>query len=65
MGEEIPQIRRPIPAVTRDPKDDYLLAYVLIGGADYLVTDDEDLLALQQQIHELEILTPRQFSQKL
>lgn len=65
MSEEVPRIKSPIPSVTRDPKDDYLLAYALVGGADYLVTGDEDLLALQQQIHELEILTPRQFSELL
>jgi putative PIN family toxin of toxin-antitoxin system len=65
MSEVVPRIKGPIPAVTRDRKDDYLLAYALVGGADYLVTGDEDLLALQQQIHELEILTPRQFSEKL
>ncbi len=65
MSEEVPRIKSPIPAVTRDPKDDYLLAYALVGGADYLVTGDEDLLALQQQIHELEVLTPRQFSELL
>lgn len=35
-----------IPALTRDPKDDYLLASAVIGDADYLVTGDEDLLVL-------------------
>jgi putative PIN family toxin of toxin-antitoxin system len=65
LGEEVPKIESPIPAVTRDPKDDYLLAYALVGGADYLVTGDEDLLVLKGQIPELVILTPRQFSQLL
>jgi len=65
LSEEVPQIKNPIPTVTRDPKDDYLLAYALVGGADYLVTGDEDLIALQGQIRELEILTPRQFSKLL
>jgi putative PIN family toxin of toxin-antitoxin system len=65
LSEEVPRIKSPIPAVTRDPKDDYLLAYALVGRADYLVTGDDDLLTLQQQIHELEILTPRQFSELL
>ena len=65
LSEDVPRIGSPIPAVTRDHKDDYLLAYSLVGGADYLVTGDKDLLALQQQIHELEILTPRQFSELL
>jgi predicted nucleic acid-binding protein len=61
----VPRVESPIPAVTRDPKDDYLLAYALVGEADYLVTGDEDLLVLEGQISELEILTPRQFSQVL
>jgi len=65
LSEEVPRIENPIPAVTRDPTDDFLLAYGLVGGADYLVTGDEDLLALHGQIKELEILTPRQFSEML
>ena len=32
--------------MSRDPKDDYLLAYAASGQADYLVTDDNDLLVL-------------------
>jgi putative PIN family toxin of toxin-antitoxin system len=34
--------------VCRDPKDNYLLALAKDGEADYLVTDDKDLLVLQQ-----------------
>jgi len=64
-GEEIPQITEPIPAVTRDPKDDYLLAYALVGAADYLVTGDDDLLNLTEQIPDLYILSPRQFHEVL
>lgn len=36
----------PIPAVSRDPKDDIFLATALAGSADYLVTQDQDLLVL-------------------
>ena len=61
FGEKVQEIAEPIPAVTRDPKDDYLLAYALVGEADYLVTGDKDLLELQGQITGLEILTPAQF----
>jgi len=32
------------PAITRDRSDDYLLAYALVGQADYLVTGDRGLL---------------------
>ncbi len=65
FGEQIPRIADPIPEATKDPKDDYLLAYALVGAADYLVTGDEDLLVLNEQIQELQILTPRQFSEIL
>jgi putative PIN family toxin of toxin-antitoxin system len=34
--------------VCRDPKDNYLLALAKDGNADYLITDDKDLLVLQQ-----------------
>ena len=61
LGELIPPIGMEIPAVTRDPKDDYLLAYALIGEADYLMSGDADLLILEQ-IGELRIVSPRAFS---
>ena len=64
VTETIPEIKRPIPAVTRDPKDDYLLAYALVGQADYLVTGDQDLLALGQA-KECQIITPRFFADKI
>lgn len=60
VGEVVPVIREEIPAVTRDPKDDYLLAYGMVGEADYLVTGDEDLLVLGQ-VGTLTIITPRDF----
>ena len=34
------------PGVCRDPDDDYLLGCAALGGADYLVTGDDDLLAI-------------------
>src|SRR5437667_461052 len=34
------------PLGCRDPKDDYLLAVVLAGSADILLSEDEDLLVL-------------------
>ncbi|HMT22141.1 MAG TPA: putative toxin-antitoxin system toxin component, PIN family [Promineifilum sp.] len=60
-GEKVDRLEEPFPGVTRDPKDDYLLAYALIARADYLVTGDKDLLSLQGQIADLEIVTPAQF----
>ena len=38
VAEGIPRIEQTIPAIARDAKDDYLLAYAAIGQADYLVT---------------------------
>jgi hypothetical protein len=38
----------PAPQVCRDPDDDYLLGCAALGGAHYLVTGDDDLLALRQ-----------------
>lgn len=34
------------PGVCRDPDDDYLLGCAAAGGADYLVTGDQDLLTV-------------------
>lgn len=62
LGEEIPRIIQPLPAVTRDPKDDYLVAYALIGEADYLVTGDKELLALAEHITDTQIISPLDFA---
>jgi len=60
VAETIPRFTDEIPAVTRDPKDDYLLAYALVGQADYLVTGDHDLLVLRQ-VGGTRIVTVREF----
>ena len=60
VAELTPEITAPIPRVTRDPKDDYLLAHAVLDDVDYLVTGDEDLLALRE-ISPVRILTPRAF----
>lgn len=60
VAEMIPKITLPIPAVTRDSKDDYLIAYALVGEADFLVTGDADLLALGE-VGAMRIVTPRAF----
>lgn len=46
--------------VCRDPKDDIFIACALEGKADYLVTGDRDLLALQHY-REIAIVNPGQF----
>ncbi|MEZ4517137.1 MAG: putative toxin-antitoxin system toxin component, PIN family [Chloroflexota bacterium] len=57
----IATIKQEIPAVTRDPKDDYLLAYAVVGEADYLVTGDNDLLILGT-VGMLQIVSPPVFA---
>jgi uncharacterized protein len=37
-----------IPAMSRDPKDDKFLATAVAAAADYLVTEDQDLLVLKE-----------------
>ncbi len=64
VAEVIPKIAGPIPAVTRDPKDDYLLAYALVGEADLLITGDRDLLSIKQ-VEETKIITAREFMRDL
>jgi hypothetical protein len=60
VGEVVAEIKTEIPAVTRDPKDDYLLAYAIVGEADYLVTGDKDLLFLES-VGSLTIVKPVDF----
>lgn len=52
-----------LPVHCRDPKDDHILAASLGGKADYLVTGDEDLLALGTKtgLEKLKIVSVRQF----
>ena len=64
-GEPVAEIKSIIPAVVRDPDDDYVLAYALVGRADYLVTGDKDLLTLAGQVKGLTILSPAQFADLL
>lgn len=63
-GGVIPKIMRAIPAVTRDPKDDYLLAYAVVGEADYLVTGDADLLVFEK-VQGVRIWRPRSFAEEI
>jgi uncharacterized protein len=49
-----------IPAYSRDPEDDYLVAYGVMYDVNYLVTGDPDLLILEQ-VGNLRIVKPRTF----
>lgn len=61
FAEFLPKIEEEIPAVTRDSNDDYLLAYAVVGQADYLVTGDEDLLVIKR-VGNLKIIQPAEFA---
>lgn len=60
VAEKIETITEAIPTVTRDRKDDYLLAYAVIGQVDYLVTGDMDLLVLDH-VGPVQIVRPADF----
>ncbi len=56
---EIDQVNAEVPA---DPDDNVILATFLAGQAEYLISGDSDLLALQ---HQYPILTPAEFAKRL
>ena len=60
VGEVIAEIKKENPAVTRDPKDHYLLAYAVVGDADHLVTGDMNLLLLES-VSSLKMIKPADF----
>jgi putative PIN family toxin of toxin-antitoxin system len=60
----IPAPLEDLAPLSRDPDDDYLLAYGLLEEADYLVTGDDDLLALGE-IDTLRIIRVPVFHQLL
>jgi uncharacterized protein len=57
---EAPDIPGDVPALTRDPKDDYLLACAVVGLADYIVTGDDDLLVLKE-VEGVRMVSAREF----
>jgi uncharacterized protein len=56
---------RPYRAVCRDPDDDYLVALAEASKAEAVISGDEDLLAIDPGELVVEILTPRQFVERL
>ncbi len=53
-----------LPGVTRDPKDDAIVACAVEGGAQLIVSGDQDLLVLGA-FEGIAILTPRQFLERI
>lgn len=60
LAQVLPPLTESIPAISRDPKDDYLLAHALIGKADYLISRDKDLLTLGE-VEGVKIVGPAEF----
>jgi putative PIN family toxin of toxin-antitoxin system len=50
----------PLISACRDPKDDKFLALALTGRADFILTGDQDLLALHP-FRSIDIFNPRQY----
>jgi putative PIN family toxin of toxin-antitoxin system len=53
-----------LPGVTRDPKDDAVVACAIEGEAAYIVGGDEDLLILKE-IQGVQVVTPGRFAELL
>ena len=54
----------PLPGITRDPKDDPVVACSVTGQADYIVSGDQDLLTLVE-FEGVKIVTPQEFTSLL
>jgi putative PIN family toxin of toxin-antitoxin system len=63
QAEVIPGRLR-LPGATRDPKDDDVVACAREGEAAYIVSGDQDLLALGEY-ENIQVVTPRQFMEIL
>lgn len=63
IDADVVEALSPLPAEVRDEKDERVLAAALDGRADYLVTGDNDLLALagDPRLGTLQIVTARAF----
>ncbi|MGH2472514.1 MAG: putative toxin-antitoxin system toxin component, PIN family [Candidatus Limnocylindria bacterium] len=63
--EQLAALVRPrrVPRIARDPDDNEVLAAAAMGRADFIVTGDRDLLALERHGGR-PILSPRQFEER-
>lgn len=64
IAATIPPPLESVLPLSRDPNDDYLLAYGLMESVAYLVTGDDDLLALHQ-VDSLQIIEAGEFADML
>lgn len=61
---ELVDIPDETPRVVRDPKDDYLIACAVAGGADFIISGDKDMLDLKAE-KNFQIMSARQFVELL
>lgn len=61
---EVVDLPETIPRICRDPDDDRVIACAVVGGADVIVSGDDDLLALERA-GGIPILTAAQFLEML
>jgi uncharacterized protein len=64
VGELVPELELTPAPISRDPKDDYLLAHATLEAADYIVSGDRDLLAIKH-ISPVKIVSPAEFARIL
>lgn len=55
----------PVPEISADPYDDYLLSLAQVSGADYLVTGDKGHLLTLGHIGATQIVTARELVERL
>lgn len=60
---EVVELPADIPAISRDPDDDLVIACAVAGHADVIVSGDKDLLTLKQ-VGRIPILTAAEFLQR-
>jgi len=61
---EVVDLPETIPRICRDPSDDRVIASAVVGGADAIVSGDDDLLA-PEQVGDIPILTAAQLHEML
>lgn len=61
---EVVDLPADIPAISRDPDDDRVIACAVVGRADVIVSGDKDLLTLKQ-VGRIPILTATEFLGRL
>lgn len=59
-GEILPSSLEPLPRITRDPGDDFMVTQAVLESTDYLVTGDKDLLVLGD-VAGVRIVSPAEF----